>query len=447
MFAINFSKSIRLSIRFFGIFLIFTGVLLNQLSLTKLLAIPYVSPFKSLLLLAYNLGAIILGVIFLIKAETLTSIILKMRVELSLLVCSILFVFILLEIFLRICIFMPYCNIASFNHASYYSNMDHTDYWYFRNYVFNNEWEEKTSYTRQPTYLTDNLGASIKPDGLLGFSRKKNADMQCAETSNFGTRSIKNYTLTGKKILFYGNSFTESLACSNDTITSKIEKKINVDTLNYGIAAYSLDQAYLLFKTTYNQFNNSENIILIGMLESDIDRMMLKARLTPKPYYTIENNELQLHTEHIEEENIMSYYANYKPRTKIYSINFLLGRLGVRDVWNLYLDNKNIEKKKQLTRLLLDEILEIKEKENLNIKMVLFYHFNPVYTLDPGNWRREFLVSESQKRGIDLIDLKECLTEYSEKNKIPLEDMFWFGHPTSEINDVLVDCILDTIPS
>ncbi len=434
-------------IKYFGNFLIFIGIFLNQFVLAKLSLIYYISPSKSLILIAYNISAIILGILLFVKAKTAAAIISKRKLELSILAGSILFVFILLEVFLRICMFTPYCNIASFNYASYYSNIDHTDYWYFKDYIFSNEWKEGAINIEEQTNSTVYREVSMEPDALLGFKRKKNVGIPCHETSNFGTRSVKNYTSTGKKILFYGNSFTATASCSNNTITSKIEKKTNIDTLNYGVGGYSMDQTYLLFKTTYSQFNSSENIILIGLLESDIDRMMLKARMTPKPYYTVKNNNLQLHTEHIDEENIMSYFDAYKPRPKIYVLNLILGKLGIRDVWNSYLDNKNKEKKKEITRLLLDEIAEIKEKDGLNIYMVLFYYFDPINPIDPGGWRRQFLISEFQKRNIDYIDLKECLTEYNKRENIPFKAMSRSGHFTSQTNDVLAGCIVSGISS
>jgi hypothetical protein len=65
-------------------------------------------------------------------------------------------------------------------------------------------------YRKWPTSLT--------PDKELGYVRKPDVRTPCHETTNFGTRGTHDYTPTGRKIVFFGDSFVESAACSNDRV-------------------------------------------------------------------------------------------------------------------------------------------------------------------------------------------------------------------------------------
>lgn len=430
-----YDTNTKIIIRSLGVISIFLGILLNQYFLMWLLPLPYISLFKSVLLLIYNLMAIIFGTIIIIKEKNISSFIVKRKKELLLLCGSLFFVLLVLEILLRICLFNPSCDVPLVKLASHYSNDDDTDYWYYR-HIFTRNIEIKNKQTE----FYSNWEVSLQPDPLLGYSRKKDVNIPCHETSNLGTRGAKNYTFQGKKIIFYGDSFTESNACSNNTITSKIENKTKIETLNYGVGGYGLDQIFLLFKNSYKQFNTSQGIFLIGLIHEDIDRVTLRGRTTSKPYFTISNNRLQLHTEHIDANNLASYFETYKPKSKVYIVNLLLAKIGVRDLWNSYLKKKNIEIKKSITALILKDVKTIQKNNNLKVYFVVFY---PKFLyLGYKDWKIEFLESQFKEYDLEYIDLRECLLKYQQIRDIPFKDLYVAGHPTSESNNVLAECII-----
>jgi hypothetical protein len=50
--------------------------------------------------------------------------------------------------------------------------------------------------------------------------------------------------VVGPKIVFVGDSFVESAACPNDTLATKVQKLTGIDTLNFGVGGYGVDQMF-----------------------------------------------------------------------------------------------------------------------------------------------------------------------------------------------------------
>ena len=82
--------------------------------------------------------------------------------------------------------------------------------------------------------------ASLTPDAELGYVRAPGIRTPCHETTNLATRGIGEARWDGPKIVFVGDSFVESAACSNDTLTTKVQKLTGIDTLNFGVALASI---------------------------------------------------------------------------------------------------------------------------------------------------------------------------------------------------------------
>ena len=269
---------------------------------------------------------------------------------------------------------------------------------------------------------------SLEFDPVLGYKRKANVKIPGHETSNLGTRGLKQYSLKGRKMAFYGDSMVESNASSNDTLTSKIEKKTGIDCLNYGMGGYGLDQIYLLFERTAKQFDPSETIFLVGIHDDDLDRMLLKVRQSAKPYFTMEKSKLVLHTEHIDAVDPQRYFATYKPRFRIFLWRLLCYKIQFLREW---VDERNQReadiKITELTSMVLDKFKET----NVNITFVLF-----------SDKKDQLLRKELQKRNFPVIEVDRLQKEYQAHSKIPGDQLFPEGHPSSEVNDAIADYII-----
>ncbi|MBN1522728.1 MAG: hypothetical protein JW928_09375 [Candidatus Aureabacteria bacterium] len=325
----------------------------------------------------------------------------------------------------------------------YYAEPYEDDYWYLwyrfgksKKYAVG---EETRKVSLKNFY--DNWPVSLRPDALLGYFRKENVTIPGHETSNFATRSLKKYRREGEKILFYGDSFVESQAFSDDTITAKIERKTGIDTLNYGVGGYGFDQIYLLFKETYAQFDVHQCIILFGLTPDDLDRLLLKVRTSPKPYYLINNDRLVLKTEHIDKNNLESFYNSYDLPLKSYLLGLMKRKMGLSLFWDI-INKEEVERKKnQITQLILEKLSDIRYKKRLKIYFVLFYPEKDIYTEeDPHLLLKKML----KQNNFSYLDLRECLKKHITKTNLGLEN-FYHGHPSSEGNEVFSDCIIKYI--
>ncbi|MAG15598.1 hypothetical protein CMO88_00900 [Candidatus Woesearchaeota archaeon] len=366
----------------------------------------------------------------------------RKKAELLLLLITIIILLVGLELAVRFCLFSQSCTIETIKQPGIYAQLNDDDFWYFKN-LFDKSFDVEKEYTEDEITgeFYDNWGLSLEPDGLLGYTRISNITTPCHETSNLGTRGTKKYSLKENKLIFYGDSYVESNACSNNTLTAKIEKKSGIDTLNYGVGGYGWDQIYLLFNETYRQFNESKNVFLLGGISDDLNRMLLKAKSnSPKPYFKVEDNELVLHTEHINESDLNQYFREYKVKFKLYGLQLLFSKAGKARLVDMH--NHLVS----LISLLLDKVIELKEQEELDVVFVLLYRENEI--MDEDNWNKDILIELLKEKQIDFIDTQECVLNYY--NKTNSSEGIYVGypsHPNSLGNDVIAECVIDYLTS
>src|SRR2546429_3186465 len=225
------------------------------------------------------------------------------------------------EVLLRLSLFHSAFDLASKDPEYYARNAD--ELWIYR-YLFSSSsrWavaaqgENGKSDTRIEFYR--NWATSLMPDGELGYVRRPGLRVPCHETTQAGTRGLREYSPTGPKIAFFGDSFVESAACSGNTLTTKIEQLTGIDTLNYGMGGYGVDQIVLYFKRTLPSLDRSNTLMLIGVIQDDFNRLLLRVRTSPKPYFTIDNDPLLLHTDHIHPNSLNDFYLRPPERVYLY---------------------------------------------------------------------------------------------------------------------------------
>ena len=130
------------------------------------------------------------------------------------------------EVLLRVSLFHSSIEFASQDPEYYARTLD--ELWIYRQlFSRSKRWTvgagqpDTTGETRIEFYRK--WPTSLTPDKELGYVRKADVRTPCHETTNFGTRGTHDYASTGRKIVFFGDSFVESAACSSDTLASKVE--------------------------------------------------------------------------------------------------------------------------------------------------------------------------------------------------------------------------------
>ena len=276
-----------------------------------------------------------------------------------------------------------------------------------------------------------NWSASLMPDAQLGYVRKPNVRTPCHETTSVGSRGTRDYSPGGPKLVFVGDSFVESAACSVDTLPAKIEGLTGIDTLNFGVGGYGLDQMLLLFERILPLFDPQSSLFLIGLINDDLDRVLLKVRDSPKPYFTIADQALVLHTEHIHPNSLNDYFE--RPAERFYLYYFVRGKLGF-PYYRSVLERTRAERRKgmyAISELLVERFAELQRRRGFPLAFVIFP--TPGAPFDPT------MLSLFRAHGIPVVDLQGgCLRESGKTDR----ELYAELHPTPLGNEILARCLV-----
>ena len=139
------------------------------------------------------------------------------------------------------------------------------------------------------------------------------------KTNNLGFRSNVDFNLRkklNKRIIFLGDSNTAADGVNNhERFSDLIGESFDCETYNFALPGSGTDQQYLIWEEFAKNYES--DLIVLGVLVENIERNKVAFRetidpntqekiLTPKPYYSLENEELILHKSHIlkKEKNI-----------------------------------------------------------------------------------------------------------------------------------------------
>jgi hypothetical protein len=228
--------------------------------------------------------------------------------------------------------------------------------------------------------------------------------------------------------VFLGDSFVESAACSSDTLTAKVEKLTGIDTLNFGVGGYGVDQIFLYWKRVLPHCDRKDCLFLIGVIQDDLGRMLLAVRTSPKPYFTLRDGKLELHTEHIHAESLNAFFR--PPPERFYLYYFLRGRLGFPIYGELLRETRGERQQgvRALAQSIFSEMALRKRAGQFELAFVIF----PT----PGNRFDEGIISLLRRESIPVVDLQQCL-----KGR-PDTELYAELHPTSLGNDMLAECLV-----
>jgi hypothetical protein len=288
---------------------------------------------------------------------------------------------------------------------------------------------EPASDSQNPFYRQ--WAASLAPDAELGYARKTDFRMPCHETINLGTRGVRDYRVDGPKILFFGDSFVESAACSDDTLPAKVERATGVDTPNYGVGGYGLDQMLLSVERVKRTFDRPDDLVLVGLIADDVDRILLTIRSSPKPYFTLADGRLVLHTDHIHPASLTDAFE--RPAERSYLLQFLIGRLG-EPVYVSRMRANRAERRAQaeaLSGALLDRFAADTRADGARLAFVILPQ--------PGLAFDQTVIAQMQARHLPVVDLQRCLLDTGQPDSALYQEL----HPTSLGNDLLTRCLVD----
>lgn len=243
-------------------------------------------------------------------------------------------------------------------------------------------------------------------------------------------------------ILAVGDSFVFGDEVSdNETWPSYLEKKLGVRVVNGGVCGYGIDQSYIRLKKLLKKYN--PDIILFGFTPDDIRRCGLSVYIrVPKPYFSINDNKLVLHDNHIAEDAIRKNDGVIR-RVFGYSLfvhkvmRRIFPQYWLQGSWRSTKINKN---EIDVAKAILKKLNSIADN-NVKIYMVVQYLANPI----ENDYKRvENVLSVVDLDRVNIIDSRNVL------NKLRTSDFnkfrsLYYKHMTSVGNKFMADIIYNEI--
>lgn len=340
---------------------------------------------------------------------------------------STLFALVLVELLLRFMLFSGNDAFESLrNPSAYVVEVDNQ----FEDFYHEDYWK-----------LIHRFGKGIKnledPHPLLGW---------CGFFNNQTLEHVESEQINGRRpVLLYGDSFAQcvdSVRCFEDFLNHDSLFSANHYFLNYGVGGYGVDQIALLFKETYQKYDNP--FIVFSLLTTDMDRCMLEFRDFQKPFFEIENDELVLKgvpieqstNEYIEDNppEIPSYLFRRFRNSKIYP--FKTNDEEHQETW--------VNKTKELNAMILKDVHEELKNSGLDYAFLIFH---PEHH-GTSDWRINFLREFCNEQNMPCIfepDIRRKDAEKMEKYNPFRYAIKNDGHPTSYTNKLVAEKIKQEI--
>lgn len=149
------------------------------------------------------------------------------------------------------------------------------------------------------------------PDKLLGWV-KPSISQNTYLHKNFSELNNR------RPVLLYGDSFANCMPsenCFGEILNSDEVFNQEFYLLNYGIVGYGLDQIYLLFK--HSIANYQAPIVIASLMTFDMDRSILSVRGGPRPYFKVNEEDLEL-IGPPKNTNHQNFFSNNPPEIRSY---------------------------------------------------------------------------------------------------------------------------------
>ncbi len=251
--------------------------------------------------------------------------------------------------------------------------------------------------------------------------------------------------LRGQEVmLFFGDSFTEGFTDYLEKIPQLLDSTFSdLRVLNLGVMGYGLDQMYLRMTQVVGLFDRPH--LVFGVLFDDLDRVAYALRETPKPYFDVRGDTLQLRNVPIS-PRVSDWGDAYPPRGRSYVLALLQGAVNraLRMHWAYDLAfewtpgerTAGRERKQEVTTALVRRIRAEAVQHGARLTFVLFPHTEHI---THRGWREEFFTALLESQGVDYVYLKPALLQRVEEEQLRWwRDVYGLqSHPTAAENRFL----------
>ena len=260
-------------------------------------------------------------------------------------------------------------------------------------------------YADDTTYELFQLEAVFKP------TNNKPSDPMLGWVSNLITpisyRHADDRSIGSRRpVLFYGDSFVQCHISPQDCYQGIMNRDGIFSSshylINFGVSGYGIDQTYILYTQTVSRYDNP--MVIIGILDMDLDRTILPCTFGVKPYFVLENGNLQCRTDHIDTQLLNTEFLEKHP-LRVWSY---LGRLCIYSrtiparftTWIRSVEQRKSEAK-PLNKAILSQMIADLRKRNLCFLFILFEW--PSVMHEPPEWRISWLIDLLKSMGVDYL--------------------------------------------
>lgn len=266
--------------------------------------------------------------------------------------------------------------------------------------------DKQSVISKEDSVETDDSLSKLGYDSVLGWAYQKTPE------NPLGVLTDSSYVIekNGKNILFFGDSFVQKGKNMSDKIPQLLDTHLQEYAVyNYGVGGYGLDQIFLRFKRSHGEFNNP--FIIVGILTGDIDRCLLKYRNRPKPYFLLQNNQLELFGVPVSSDK-HSWLKEHPVSIKSYAASSIIRvfqylKAGGVTEQSVYRQDE----KKRIGSKLIEGIVKEARENQLRLLFVVF-----VDSVG-GGWRKAFLLEEIERWGIPYVDTEDELLQAMDGNE------------------------------
>ena len=259
----------------------------------------------------------------------------------------------------------------------------------------------------------------VVQDPILGWAPRETPE------NPLGVIADKPYRINLEQpaILFYGDSFVDSPVGPPNTIPDLLARQeSSIPVYNYGVQGYGVDQIFLRFQESHEQFEHP--YILLGIMTSDLDRCVLKFRGAPKPYFVVQDGQLVLQGTPITATR-SEWVRDHGVHIWSYLYSFVDMRIRLHQPGNLREASGKQKTKEKINSLLLKDLVDYCHAHDLPLKFVLFY--DPEELTETG-WREEFLRDQLRQLHADYVDTKPLLIERARQKGVDIWSFYRADH-------------------
>jgi lysophospholipase L1-like esterase len=124
-----------------------------------------------------------------------------------------------------------------------------------------------------------------------------------------------------RRVLVLGDSYTWGYGVNQTELFSAPEVHgTNDEILNFGVSGYGTDQEYLFYQRDGTKFVADEVVVALNSYNNVAHNLAPNQYGYSKPYFTLENQQLILHTEHIRNSTLRSISSSLNHHSRVWNL-------------------------------------------------------------------------------------------------------------------------------